>query len=68
MLSLASYLDLVLLVPLAFLWFYLPNDGIASVATWFMDRVGMRAWGGRGGGRISDGGGGDGVARFQTFS
>jgi Zn-dependent protease with chaperone function len=29
----------VLLVPLALVWALLPNDGIALVANWFIDKV-----------------------------
>ena len=30
---------MVLLVPMAMLWAFLPNDGIALVLNWFMDTV-----------------------------
>lgn len=35
----ASFVQLVLLLPLALLWAVLPNDGVAVVANWFVDRV-----------------------------
>lgn len=38
-LTLVSFVELVLLVPLAVLWALLPNDGIALVANWFIDKV-----------------------------
>ena len=33
------YCQMVLLVPMAFLWALLPNDGIAFVADWFVQKV-----------------------------
>lgn len=38
-LTLSSFVQLVLLVPLAVLWAFLPNDGVALVANWFMETV-----------------------------
>jgi len=38
-LTLTSFIQFVLLVPMAVLWAFLPNDGIALVANWFMDTV-----------------------------
>ena len=38
-LTLTSFVQLVLLVPMAVLWAFLPNDGIALVLNWFMDTV-----------------------------
>jgi len=38
-LTLASFVQMVLLVPMAFLWALLPNDGIAFVADWFVQKV-----------------------------
>jgi len=35
----ASFIQAVLLLPMAFLWALLPNDGIAIVANWFIDQV-----------------------------
>jgi metalloendopeptidase OMA1, mitochondrial len=34
-----TFVQLVLLVPLALVWALLPNDGIALVANWFIDKV-----------------------------
>jgi hypothetical protein len=34
-----SLFELVLLVPLALVWALLPNDGVAVVANWFIDKV-----------------------------
>ena len=36
---LSNYLQLVLLLPLALLWAALPNDGVAFVADWFIQKV-----------------------------
>jgi len=38
-LTLASFLQVVLLLPFAVLWAVLPNDGVALVANWFMEKV-----------------------------
>jgi len=38
-LTLASFVQMVLLVPMAVLWAVMPNDGIALVANWFIDKV-----------------------------
>ena len=38
-LTLASFVQLVLLVPLAVGWAMLPNDGVALVTDWFMNTV-----------------------------
>ena len=38
-LTLASYLQAVMLLPFALLWAVLPNDGVALVANWFCDKV-----------------------------
>lgn len=38
-LTLVSFVELVLLIPLALLWALLPNDGVALVANWFIDKV-----------------------------
>ncbi|XP_023325874.1 metalloendopeptidase OMA1, mitochondrial [Eurytemora carolleeae] len=38
-LTLTSFVQLVLLIPMAVLWAFLPNDGIALVFNWFMDTV-----------------------------
>ena len=38
-LTLASFVQLVLLVPMAVIWAMLPNDGIALVTDWFMNTV-----------------------------
>merc|ERR1711915_788442 len=38
-LTLTSFVQLVLLVPMAVLWAFLPSDGIALVTHWFMDCV-----------------------------
>jgi len=38
-LTLTSFIQYVLLVPMAVLWAFLPNDGVALVASWFMDTV-----------------------------
>ena len=36
---LSNYPQLVLLLPLALLWAALPNDGVAFVADWFIQKV-----------------------------
>jgi len=38
-LTTASFLQLLLLLPLAVLWAALPNDGVALIANWFIDKV-----------------------------
>jgi len=38
-LTMASFVQMVLLVPMAVLWAVLPNDGVALVANWFIDQV-----------------------------
>ena len=38
---LSNYPQLVLLLPLALLWAALPNDGVAFVADWFIQKVGV---------------------------
>jgi len=38
-LTMASFVQVVLLVPMAVLWAILPNDGVALVADWFIDKV-----------------------------
>lgn len=38
-LTLTSFIQLLMLVPMAVLWAVLPNDGVALVANWFMDSV-----------------------------
>jgi len=38
-LTMASFVQMVLLVPMAVLWAVLPNDGVALVANWFIDKV-----------------------------
>ena len=38
-LTMASFVQMVLLVPMAVLWAILPNDGVALVASWFTDQV-----------------------------
>jgi len=38
-LTLISFLQMVLLVPMAVLWAMMPNDGVALVANWFIDKV-----------------------------
>jgi len=38
-LTLTSFIQLLMLVPMAVLWALLPNDGVALVANWFMDSV-----------------------------
>lgn len=37
-LSYVNVMNLLLMVPLAVLWAFLPNDGISAVADWFMQR------------------------------
>ena len=39
MLTMASFVHVIMLVPMAVLWALLPNDGIALVCDWFMDKV-----------------------------
>eukprot|EP00092_Neocalanus_flemingeri_P028561 GFUD01031017.1.p1 GENE.GFUD01031017.1~~GFUD01031017.1.p1 ORF type:complete len:385 (+),score=130.30 GFUD01031017.1:323-1477(+) len=38
-LTMASFVQVVLLVPMAVLWAILPNDGVALVANWFIDQM-----------------------------
>jgi len=38
-LTMASFVQMILFVPMALLWALLPNDGIALVANWFIDNV-----------------------------
>ena len=39
MVSFFNFVDFMLIVVLAGLWAFLPNDGIAMVATWFKNKV-----------------------------
>ena len=38
-LTLGSFVQLCLFVPMAVLWAFIPSDGIALVADWFIDKV-----------------------------
>ena len=38
-LTMASFVHVVMLVPMAVLWAIMPNDGIAMVCDWFIDKV-----------------------------
>lgn len=38
-LTLASFIQVVMMLPFALMWAVLPNDGIALVANWFIDKV-----------------------------
>ena len=38
-LTMASFVQMALLVPMAVLWAMMPNDGVALVANWFIDKV-----------------------------
>lgn len=38
-LTLSSFIQACLLVPMAVLWAFIPNDGVALVANWFIDQV-----------------------------
>ena len=38
-LTMASFVQVVMLVPMAVLWALMPNDGIAVVCDWFIDKV-----------------------------
>ena len=38
-LTMASFVHAVMLVPMAVLWALMPNDGIALVSSWFIDKV-----------------------------
>ena len=38
-LTMASFVHVVMLVPMAVLWALMPNDGIAMVCDWFIDKV-----------------------------
>jgi len=38
-LTMASFIQMALLVPMAVLWAMMPNDGVALVANWFINKV-----------------------------
>ena len=38
-LTMASFVQLVLLVPMAVIWAIVPNDGIALITDWFINKV-----------------------------